>query len=253
MKRISDLIFNGHSSDCPAPKLRCICEKHLYSITGALALIAGIAQLLVGMRFSMAVLSDSLHALADAGADFVGVFVSHKAGLNPHQEDEIRAMGNKIIAIFLLVGATIITYEASDRWGAGNKTWLPAAVGVGLFGLGVDLLRFRMLSNTYKHSAVSTLQALIEHARSDAWHSGIISGVAGLALLGNLFLTPSEQSAYQEMVGYGDCLASVVLAGYMAFKLMPKVWRGEGCCGEKNLPQHKDDCCGHDHHDHNAN
>ncbi len=76
MEKILNLIRNGHSSDCPAPKMRCICEKHLYAITGALALIAGITQTLAGMRFSMAVLSDSLHALADAGADFVGVFVS---------------------------------------------------------------------------------------------------------------------------------------------------------------------------------
>ncbi|MBI3634106.1 MAG: hypothetical protein HY228_00630 [Candidatus Yonathbacteria bacterium] len=138
--------------------------------------------------------------------------MSHKAGANPHQEEKIRATRNKIIAIFLFVGSLFISEEAYERLGSGNTVWLPVTMGIGLFGLGVDLLRLRMLLSAYKHSSVSILQALIEHARSDAWHSGIISRVAGMALLGELFLTPSQRSAYQEMVGYGDCLASILLA-----------------------------------------
>lgn len=250
-KRILRLIFHGRSKDCPAPEERCSCEKHLYAITGALALIAGVAQLLVGLRFSMAVLSDSLHALADAGADFVGVLVAHKVGRSPHQEDEIRARGNKFVAGMLAIGAAIISNEAYGRWGeGGNEVFLPAVIGIGLFGLVVDLLRLRMLSQAYKHSGKATLPALIVHASSDAKHSGIISIAAIVAFIGEPLLKYFELDQwivnYQKSVGYADCLASLILAGYMAFILTPQIWRGQLCCGEDKSPQHKDDCCGHD-------
>lgn len=254
MRRILRLILKGNSLSCPAPEKRCICEKHLYLITGILALIGGGAELLVGIRFSMAVLSDSLHALADAGADFVGVVVVHKVGRSPHQEDGIREKGNKFVAGLLFVGATIISNEAYGRWGAGNTVWLPAVIAVGIFGLTIDFLRFRMLSQAYKHREGSTVLALIEHARSDAWHSGIISAMAIIAFLGEFFLSQGRQGWYQRIVGYADCLASFILAGYMVLILTPRIWSGQLCCKGASPPQYRDSDegkdCSHDQCDH---
>jgi Co/Zn/Cd efflux system component len=213
---------------CPAPAKPCICEAQLYATTGTLALIAGLVQWSVGYRYSMAALSDSLHALADALADFVGMGIASKAYGNPLHDKQLRTTGNKIISILLALGAVIIVEEAYSRWhGDAYTVWLPAVVLVGLFGLGIDLLRFHMLTKAREHSRNDTVSGLIEHAKSDAWHSGIISVIALLAISGGSL--GLEGGLYAFLVRLMDYLASLGLAGYMMFVLTPRIWRGEGC------------------------
>lgn len=238
---------NGSLHDCPAPAGHCTCESKLYATTGTLALIAGLAQWVVGYRYSMAALSDALHALSDAGADFLGMFIAKKVRADRSKTNELRAIGNKLIASFLVLGALIIGFEASDRWSGNAYTvWLPAVVLVGLFGLAIDLIRFRMLSKAREHSNNSNLSGLIEHARSDAWHSGIISAVALLAMLGGLL--GIEDGLYAFFVRLTDYLASLGLAGYMVCILAPRIWKGQGCCGQhKHKPHQHGPKCNHKH------
>ncbi len=219
------MLKHGRDSNCLAPAKPCVCEAQLYATIGTLALIAGIAQLIVGYRFSMAALSDSLHALSDALADFVGMGIAHNVKQKPYREKKLRALGNKVIAILLALGAIIIAHEAYDRWsGDSYMVWLPAVIAVGLFGLGIDLLRLSMLTKARKHSENETMLGLIEHAKSDAWHSGIISIIALLAMGG--MLLNLEGGLYTFLVHLTDYLASLGLAGYMLFILTPKVWHG---------------------------
>lgn len=223
-----EFLKNGQLSDCPAPQGVCNCESSLYKTTGVLALTAGLAQWAVGYHYSMAVLSDALHAMADASADFVGMFIAKKVVNNPPKAKELRSIGNKIIALLLVLGALTIGIEAYGRWQGGDYVvWLPAVVLVGLFGLVIDLARFRMLSKARGHISNSNLSGLMEHARSDAWHSGIISAIALLAILGS-FLS-IENGLYAFFVRLVDYLASLGLAGYMACILTPRVWKGVGC------------------------
>lgn len=240
-------LANGSLRDCPAPKGACTCESKLYATTGNLALIAGFAQWIVGYRYSMAALSDALHALADAAADFLGMFIAQKVFLNQSKTKELRAIGNKLIAGLLVVGALIIGFEAYDRWrGDSYLVWLPAVVLVGLFGLAIDLIRFRMLSKARKHSNNGNLMGLIEHARSDAWHSGIIATIALLGIAGaGLGI---ESGLYTFMVHLADYIASLGLAGYMMFILAPRIWKGQGCCGQNethNNHEHGPECKHH--------
>ena len=72
------ILRHGRSLKCPAPAGSCICEEELYTTTGVLALIAGLIQWVVGYKYSMAALSDSLHALTDAFADFLAVVIVKK-------------------------------------------------------------------------------------------------------------------------------------------------------------------------------
>ena len=235
---------NGMLNSCPAPTGHCTCESKLYAVTGSLALTAGLMQWIVGYHYSMAALSDALHALADASADFLSMIIAQKVRGNRSKTKELRSIGNKMIALLLALGALIIGIEAYDRWsGDSYLVWLPAVVLVGLFGLAVDLVRFRMLSKARKHSNNSNLEGLIEHARSDAWHSGIISTVALLAILGSLFSI--ESGLYTFLVWLGDYLASLGLAGYMMLVLAPRIWRGKGCCGDKHTHQHGTGCRHH--------
>ncbi len=219
------MLKHGRDSNCSAPAKPCICEAQLYAITGTLALIAGFVQLSVGYRYSMAILSDSLHALSDALADFVGMGIAHNLKGRPYREKKLRAIGNKVIASILALGAIVIAYEAYDRWSSDSYVvWLPAVIAVGLFGLGIDLLRLSMLTKARKHSENETLLGLIEHAKYDAWHSGIISVIALLAMGGVLFNL--EEGLYTFLVHLTDYLASLVLAGYMLFIATPNVWHG---------------------------
>lgn len=243
---------NGSLDSCQAPASPCTCESKLYATTGTLALIAGLAQLVVGNYYSMAALSDALHALADAGADFVGMFIAHKVRGNPTKTKEWRSVGNKLIATLLVVGAWFIASESKDRWlGDSYTVWLPAVLFVGLLGLAIDLVRFRMLSKAREHAGNSNLEGLIEHARSDAWHSGIISAVAALAMLGSLLNL--ENGLYDFLVHLSDFLASIGLALYMTFILAPRIWKGEGCCGNHKEPSspvphvHGPGCKSHHH------
>lgn len=223
----------GSLRGCPAPASHCTCESKLYATTGTLALIAGLTQWVVGYHYSMAALSDALHALADAAADFLAMFIARKVNADRSKTNELRTIGNKLIASLLVLGALIIGFEANDRWsGSGYIVWLPAVVLVGLFGLVIDLIRFRMLSKAREHSNNSNLEGLIEHARSDAWHSGIISTVALFAILGSFL--GIESGLYAFLVRSGDYLASLGLAGYMMCILAPRIWKGKGCCGQNH-------------------
>lgn len=238
----------GNLSSCPAPTGRCTCESQLYATTGTMALIAGIMQWVVGYNYSMAALSDALHALSDAAADFLGMFIAKKVkyDVNEFRTKELRSVGNKAISALLTIGATIIGFEAYDRWSSGNYlVWLPAVVVVGIFGLVIDLIRFRMLSKARGHSNNSNLEGLVEHARSDAWHSGIISAIAIIAILGSL--AGFNGGLYEFFVRLTDYLASLGLAGYMMFILAPRIWVGKGC-GHKHAKtghKHSDKCNHH--------
>lgn len=237
-------LISGSLRDCSAPASHCTCEAKLYATTGTLALIAGLIQWVVGYHYSMAALSDALHALADAAADFLGMFIAQKVRADRSKTNELRTIGNKLIASLLVFGALVIGFEAADRWsGDSYVVWLPAVALVGLFGLAIDLIRFRMLSKAREHSNNSNLEGLIEHARSDAWHSGIISVVALLAMLGSLI--GIESGLYAFMVRLTDYLASLGLAGYMMCILAPRIWKGKGCCGVKKhsaVHQHDSGC-----------
>ncbi|MCK9345161.1 MAG: cation transporter [Candidatus Pacebacteria bacterium] len=239
-----EIITEGKLSNCMAPTNPCICKTNLLATTGTLALIAGFTQWLVGYRFSMAAGSDALHALSDGSADFVGVAIEKKAAGNPKKEEEWRAIGNKAISSLLILGAFIIGSEAYDRWNSGSyPVWLPAILAVGIFGLTIDLIRLRMLSKANRHSGNSNLEGLIVHARSDAWHSGIISTVAVLAMFAALL--DLESGSYEFFIQLTDYVASLGLAGYMMFILSPRIWRGQKCAHGDPHDHHHD--CDHKH------
>ena len=122
----------------------------------------------------------------------------------------------------------VIIYEAYNRWHNGEYVvWLPAVFCVGLLGFAVDLLRFKMLTNAYKHSANDTVFGLKEHAKSDALHSAVISAVALVAMgVSHLHI---DADLYQYFVRLADYLVSLALAMYMLLRLTPRVWRGQGC------------------------
>lgn len=244
------LFQTGHVATCPALQKEgtCECESTLYAATGLLALLAGIIQWWVGYYASMTLASDALHALADAGADFLGMWIAIIVIRRPVRGAQLRDLGNKIIAATLAIGAAWIIHEAWGRWTVGAyKVYLPAVVVVGLMGLVVDLLRFSMLAKAHAITKRSTTAGLVEHARSDAVHSAIVAFVGAAALTGTLV---GENAAYAYAIRLGDFLCSVVLAGYMVAVLTPRIWHGETHNhdhDERDESHHHEHCRHHDH------
>lgn len=243
---------NGYQEGCPAPEARCSCETSLYAIVGILAFLGGFVQWGIGYYRSMAVLSDSLHALADAGADFWGMYIARKVYMSNQQarhsskekilaharEIELRRIGNKIIAVLLAIGALVVGYEAIERWSEGAYLVSPPVIILaGTFGLAIDLVRWRILSKARIHSSNENLFALISHTKSDAFHSAIIAGIGIVATAGALL--PVDQGLYQRGVKLVDFTASLALAGYMLFYLSWKIWHGQSC-GSKHEHVHGD-------------
>lgn len=222
-----ELVQKGRLPDCPAPEARCSCETSLYATVGVLAFLGGTIQFAFGYYRSMAVLSDSLHALADAGADFWGMYIARAVHLRRSDEHTLRAFGNKVIALLLMIGALLVGYEAIGRWREGTYLVSPPVILVaGACGLVIDLIRWRTLDKVLDHSCNENLLALIEHARSDALHSALIMIVGMIATMGAVL--PFDESAYHRGVRVVDFAASIALVGYMMY-LSGKIWRGRLC------------------------
>ncbi|MFZ2303646.1 MAG: cation transporter [Minisyncoccia bacterium] len=239
------MIQSGHLAHCSSPASPCVCEGKLYTTTGILALIAGLVQWIVGYKFSMMALSDSMHAISDSFADFVGVYIAKKVLDKPHRAKKIRGLGDKVISVLLTFGAIFIANEAYSRWASDTYVvWLPAVLIAVLFGLAIDLLRLRMLTQAEKRAPNSTISGLISHAKSDTWHSGIISIILLVELSGKFVGIESE--LYEFLVRLIDYLASLGLAGYMMFILSPRIWRGQGC-GHDHFHHNLGQNCNHNH------
>ncbi len=211
-------------------------------MTGTLGFFSAIIQFIIGYRFSMAALSDALHAFSDGGADFVGAFIVHKIRLkNPTDGKRIEDIGNKIIAILLFLGAFTIVYEAIERLSGKSHfvVWPRIVVYVTFLGLCLGILRLSMLRKAREHIKVSrSLKSLIGHAETDLWHNGIVF----LVVLSTYAVTvfSSQANSYGNAIRSLDCVLSIGLAFWMTFVVAPKMWKGDRC-------GHEDDR-DHEHH-----
>src|SRR3989344_4126868 len=144
-----------HAPSCRAPEEGCHCtaeernkqEERQYWATSFLAIIAGIIGAMVGYNFSMAALSDSLHAFADGLADMWGINVVRKIRKNPAQERELRRNGTRVVSVLLVGAAFFVFHEAWDRFGGDGYTVSPVWIlFVGLATSMIDLTRVWILS-----------------------------------------------------------------------------------------------------------
>lgn len=217
-------IRTGHLNHCPAPNAPCICEARLYLTVGTLALIAGLVQWTAGYFASMAVVSDALHALSDATVDFLGfaIVIMARGLKNPQLLEKI---GTKVIALVFAIGAIAIGLQAVTRWTEGAYVVVPLIIVlVGLFGVTIDIVRWKMLTRAKEHLGKNQrLDALIIHAVSDMIHSMMISAVGGLALLGTIL--PLDQELYAQGLKWVDFGLLFILTLYMLY-MAKKIWSG---------------------------
>lgn len=230
-----------HAPSCRAPEESCHCtpqerikqEERPYWVTSFLAIIAGVIGAAVGYNFSMAALSDSLHAFSDGFADMWGVRVVRKIGKDPAREHELRRKGTRVIAFILVVAALLVLHEGWDRFNGDGYTVSPIWILlVGLATSVIDLVRVWILSLAQSHKPNEMRGALIEHAVMDLRRSellvvmGFLMSVAQLVvpMVAVLFLVEIVQ--VDVWLRGIDLLISMGLTVYM-FKIAHMLWLGK--------------------------
>lgn len=223
-----------HGPSCPAPEEICRCtpedrnkqEENQYWATSALAIVAGIIGAMVGYNFSMAALSDSLHAFADGFADMWGVRVMRKIGKDPTQERILRRKGTRVIALLLVIAALFVFHEAWDRFDGNGYIVSPAWIlFVGIATSAIDFTRVWILSLAQSHKPNEMRGALIEHAVMDLRRSELLVGMGLLMLAGELAAKLMSLLFMDEILRAIDLSISVVLAVYM-LKIAHMLWTG---------------------------
>jgi len=227
-----------HAPSCRAPEEGCHCtaeernkqEERQYWATSFLAIIAGIIGAMVGYNFSMAALSDSLHAFADGFADIWGVRVMRKIGKNPSQEKILRRKGTRFIALLLVVAALLVFHEAGDRFTGDGYVVSPVWIlFVGFATSVIDLTRVWILSLAQSHKPNEMRGALIEHAVLDLRRSELLV-VMGFLMSAVQLIVPMVSVLLAPQIGTWlrgtDLLISMALAVYM-LKIAHMMWTGK--------------------------
>lgn len=231
-----ELFSKGYLLSCPAPNDRCRCEATMLMVVALLALFAGGTQAVLGYYFSVAVLSDSVHALADAGADLFGAYIALRVLAIPLDEERLSFVSNKVVAGFIVVASGLIAIEAMERWFGNEYIVFPfVALLAGSIGYWIDTTRVRILRKAKIHYASPRIDGYIDHARTDAKHSkwvAIIGGVAfGFQLLTEFLFFVGfsliSKDLYDPFIRLLDFGAAVYISIWM-MKVGYNRWSGSG-------------------------
>ena len=157
---------------------------------------------------SLALITDSIHALLDSVVTIVLLLAARMAIKPPDAEHtyghgKIESLGGLIggIAIFLI--ACFFIYESINRLQSPPPSILPGLFAIigGLYTIGIDFFRIILLRRSIKKIGGATLKADFYHAFMDL--GSTIIAIAGIVLISYGFY-------------YGDFVAALILGGLLA-------------------------------------
>jgi len=157
---------------------------------------------------SLALITDSIHALLDSVVTIVLLLAARMAIKPPDAEHtyghgKIESLGGLIggIAIFLI--ACFFIYESINRLQSPPPSILPGLFAIigGLYTIGVDFFRIVLLRRAIKKIGGATLKADFYHAFMDL--GSTVIAIAGIVLISYGFY-------------YGDFVAALILGGLLA-------------------------------------
>lgn len=166
---------------------------------------------------SLALITDSIHALLDSVVTIVLLLAARMAIKPPDAEHtyghgKIESLGGLIggIAIFLI--ACFFIYESINRIQSPPPTILPGLFAIigGLYTIGVDIFRVILLRRSIKKIGGSTLKADFYHAFMDLGSTGV--AIAGIVLASYGFYN-------------GDFIAALILGGLLAVLSVKLIYR----------------------------
>ena len=178
-----------------------------------ISLIAIFSAFLVELIFglisnSLALITDSIHALLDSVVTIVLLLAARMAIKPPDAEHtyghgKIESLGGLIggIAIFLI--ACFFIYESINRLQSPPPSNLPGLFAIigGLYTIGIDIFRIVLLRRAIKKIGGATLKADFYHAFMDL--GSTVVAIVGIVLISYGFY-------------YGDFVAALILGGLLA-------------------------------------
>jgi len=170
---------------------------------------AFVVELIFGLiSNSLALITDSIHALLDSVVTIVLLLAARMAIKPPDAEHtyghgKIESLGGLIggIAIFLI--ACFFIYESINRLQSPPPSILPGLLAIigGLYTIGIDFFRIVLLRRAIKKIGGATLKADFYHAFMDL--GSTVIAIAGIVLVSYGFY-------------YGDFVAALILGGLLA-------------------------------------
>jgi len=170
---------------------------------------AFVVELIFGLiSNSLALITDSIHALLDSVVTLVLLLAARMAIKPPDAEHtyghgKIESLGGLVggIAIFLI--ACFFIYESINRLQSPPPSILPGLFAIigGLYTIGIDIFRIVLLRKSIKKIGGATLKADFYHAFMDL--GSTVVAIIGIVLVSYGFY-------------YGDFAAALVLGGLLA-------------------------------------
>ncbi len=179
---------------------------------------AFVVELIFGLvSNSLALITDSIHALLDAVVTLVLLLAARWAIKPPDAEHtyghgKIESLGGLIggIAIFLI--ACFFIYESINRIQSPPPSVLPGLFAIigGLYTIGIDFFRIIILRKSIKAIGGTTLKADFYHAIMDL-------GSTTVAIIGIILVTYG--------IYFGDFVAALILGGLLAVLSIKLVYK----------------------------
>ena len=166
---------------------------------------------------SLALITDSIHALLDSVVTIVLLLAARMAIKPPDAEHtyghgKIESLGGLIggIAIFLI--ACFFIYESINRIQSPSLSTLPGLFAIigGLYTIGVDIFRILLLRKSIKKLGGTTLKADFYHAMMDL-------GSTIVAIIGIVVVSYG--------IFYGDFVAAIILGGLLVALSIKLIYR----------------------------
>ena len=166
---------------------------------------------------SLALITDSIHALLDSVVTIVLLLATRMAIKPPDAEHtyghgKIESLGGLIGGIAILLIACFFIYESINRLQSPPPSILPGlfAIIAGLYTIGVDIFRIILLRRSIKKIGGATLKA-------DFYHAFMDLGSTLVAIIGITFVS---YGFYQ-----GDFVAALVLGGLLSILSIKLIYR----------------------------
>ena len=179
---------------------------------------AFVVELIFGLvSNSLALITDSIHALLDAVVTLVLLLAARWAIKPPDAEHtyghgKIESLGGLIggIAIFLI--ACFFIYESINRIQSPPPNVLPGLFAIigGLYTIGIDFFRIIILRKSIKAIGGTTLKA-------DFYHAFMDLGSTTVAIIGIILVTYG--------IYFGDFVAALILGGLLAVLSIKLVYK----------------------------